>query len=434
MATSPSQRAPEAGRDPVSLSRRIGVGDAVIVGLGAMIGAGVFAAVGPAARVAGSGLLIGLGVAALVAYCNAVASADLAALMPRAGGTYVYGRERLGPLWGFLAGWGFVVGKMASCAAMALTFGAYAAPGAARWLGLAAVAAMVAVNLRGVQRTAQATRVIVALVGLSLACVIVGALAGGQASPGNLRWSSTAGAYEVLQAAGLLFFAFAGYARIATLAEEVRDPERTIPRAIPLALGITLAVYAAVAVSALLAVGPERLGASGAPLRTAVEAGALDWLAPAVRIGGAIAALGVLLSVLAGVSRTTLAMARNRELPPWLAAIHPATRIPHHAETAIGILVGAVVQIAGDVRDAIGFSSFTVLTYYAIANASAWTLPPAERRWPRALNALGALGCAALAFTLPVGSVAAGAGVLLIGVVGWIVHERRRTATRGTEP
>ena len=97
-----------------------------------MIGAGVFAAIGPAAEAAGSGLLIGLAVAAVVAYCNATSSAQLAAIYPASGGTYVYGRERLGPLWGFLAGWGFVVGKTASCAAMALTFGAYAGPDARR--------------------------------------------------------------------------------------------------------------------------------------------------------------------------------------------------------------------------------------------------------------------------------------------------------------
>ncbi|NED53002.1 amino acid permease, partial [Micromonospora aurantiaca] len=227
-----------------------------------MIGAGVFAAFGPAARAAGAGLLIGLAVAAVIAYCNAVASAQLAAVYPVSGGTYVYGRERLGPWWGFAAGWGFVVGKTASCAAMALTFASYAVPGpwwAQRAAAAAAVVALAALNYRGVTRTALATRVLVATSLTALAAVVVAIAVGGGGSPANLDGWGEAGGYGVLQSAGLLFFAFAGYARIATLGEEVRDPRRVIPRAISIALLITVAVYLVVGVAALLAAGPDRL-------------------------------------------------------------------------------------------------------------------------------------------------------------------------------
>src|SRR3982750_4077347 len=110
------------------LRRRLTLADAVVVGLGAMIGAGVFTAFAPAAAAAGAGLLPALAVAAVVAWCNATSSARLAARYPESGGSYVYGRERLGPFWGYLAGWSFVVGKTASCAAMALTVGAYLWP------------------------------------------------------------------------------------------------------------------------------------------------------------------------------------------------------------------------------------------------------------------------------------------------------------------
>uniref|UniRef100_UPI0015F10A14 APC family permease n=1 Tax=Streptomyces phytophilus TaxID=722715 RepID=UPI0015F10A14 len=230
------------------LARRLGVGDAVLVGLGAMLGAGIFAALAPAARAAGSGLLIGLGAAALVAYCNATSSARLAARYPASGGTYVYGRERLGPFWGYLAGWAFVVGKTASCAAMALTVGAYAWPEYKHVVAVAAVVALTAVNYRGVQKSALLTRVVVAVVLAVLAAVVVAALTSGAAEADRLRPGGDASVSGVLEAAGLLFFAFAGYARITTLGEEVRDPERTIPRAVPVALGITLVAYAAVSV------------------------------------------------------------------------------------------------------------------------------------------------------------------------------------------
>jgi APA family basic amino acid/polyamine antiporter len=415
---------------PSRLDRRLGLGDAVVVGLGAMIGAGVFSAIGPAARAAGAGLLIGLGIAAVVAFCNATSSAQLAARYPLAGGTYVYGRERLGPFWGYVAGWGFVVGKTASCAAMALTFGSYAWPDHARAMGLLAVAALLVVNLAGVTKSAWLTRAILVVVLVSLTLVVIACVFGGAADVDNIGSMGDADALDVLQSAGLLFFAFAGYARLATLGEEVVDPARTIPRAIPIALGITLVVYAAVMVSALVAAGPDALASSAAPLATAVGAGDLDGLSPAVRIGGAVASLGVLLSLLLGVSRTTFAMAAERDLPSWLAAVHPRTRVPHRAEVAVAVVVLLVVAVA-DLRGAIGFSSFAVLLYYAVANASAFTLDGSHRRWPRWLTVLGFAGCLLLAVTLPIRSVVGGLVVVVIGVALYAAHHALRRTRNG---
>ena len=394
----------------------MGLKDAVVVGLGAMIGAGVFAAFAPAAEVAGSGLLIGLGVAAIVAYCNATSSARLAARYPQSGGTYVYGRERLGPFWGYLAGWAFVVGKTASCAAMALTVGSYLWPDQAHAVAVAAVVALTALNYFGVQKAAWLTQLIVTVVLLVLAVVVVVCLTADRAQVSRLEIGNDATVGGVLQAAGLLFFAFAGYARIATLGEEVRDPERTIPRAVPLALTITLVTYVAVAVAVLVILGPTRLGDSVDPLAEAVRVAGVPALVPAVRIGAAIAALGSLLALILGVSRTTLAMARDHHLPGGLASIHPRFHVPHRAELAVGGVV-AVLAATTDVRGAIGFSSFGVLLYYAIANASAWTLRPDEGRPPRGVPVIGLVGCLVLAFALPASSVLVGVVVLAVGAV-----------------
>jgi APA family basic amino acid/polyamine antiporter len=426
---------------PDRLDRRLGLADAVVIGLGAMLGAGVFAAAAPAARAAGSWLLAGLLLAGVVAYANATSSAALAAVHPESGGAYAYGRRRLGPFWGFLAGWAFLAGKLASCAAMALTLGSYAAPGLARPVALAGLAAVTVANWFGVARTAAATRLVVALVLAALAAAVAGMLLGGQADPANLAWPEPAGPgglaaglppgagpYGVLQAAGLLFFAFAGYARVATLGEEVVDPARTIPRAIPLALGIVLAVYATVYAAALLAIGPAALAGSDAPLAEAVAAGRLDELGPVVRAGAAVASLGVLLSLQAGLSRTGFAMAANRDLPAALAAVHPRHRVPHRAELAVAVLVGVAV-LAVDLRGAIGFSSTLVLVYYAVANAAAWTLGRSGRR---RLAAVGLAGCLLLAASLPPGSVAAGLLVLGAGAAAWAArgHGRRRGRRR----
>ncbi|QCB96868.1 APC family permease [Arthrobacter sp. PAMC25564] len=405
------------------LARRLNTFDAVVIGLGSMIGAGVFAAFTPAAQAAGSGLLLGLLVAAVVAYCNATASAQLAAEYPTSGGSYVYGRERLGPWPGFLAGWGFIIGKTASSAAMALTFAAYAAPpGWERPVAIAAVLLLAAVNYRGVTRTAALTRIIVAAVLAALAVVAAACWGAGAADPLRLVDGGlfSHGWYGILQSAGLLFFAFAGYARIATMGEEVINPRTTIPRAIVIALAIAVAVYAVIAVSVLAVLGPDGIAGTPAPLAAAVSAGSWNWASPLVRVGAALASLGALLALIAGLGRTSLAMAREADLPRWLAAVHPRFKVPHRAELALAGVICLIISVA-DLRGAIGFSSFGVLVYYLVANLAAYTQTGEHRRYPRALQLAGAVACMALVATLPVGSVIAGlvmfaAGILYRGV------------------
>lgn len=410
------------------LRRELGTFDAVMIGLGSMLGAGIFAALGPAAQSAGSALLLGLGLAAVIAYCNATSSARLAAVYPASGGTYVYGRKRLGDFWGYLAGWGFVVGKTASCAAMALTVGFYAWPAHAHAVAVAAVVALTAINYAGVQKSAWVTRAIVAIVLSVLAAIVVTAFGSDGIDVATLDITDVS-ITGVLQAAGLLFFAFAGYARIATLGEEVRDPARTIPRAIPIALTITLVVYAVVAVATLTTLGPQGMAESAAPLLDTVTAAGVRWMEPVVRIGAIVASTGSLLALILGVSRTTFAMARDRHLPHALAAVHPKYGVPYRAELLVGLVV-SILAATADLRGAIGFSSFAVLVYYAVANASAWTLAPAEGRPPRIVPALGLAGCVVIALSLPRPSVVTGAAVLAVGIVIYAVRRLSDPDTR----
>src|SRR5262245_52282863 len=286
-----------------SLPRRLGIADAVVIGLGSMVGAGVFAVWGPAAEAAGTGLLIGLVIAGATAFCNATSSAQLAALYPESGGTYVYGRRRLGPVWGHVAGWGFVVGKTASCAAMARTVGAYAWPSHEEAVAVGAVAGIALVNLGGLTRTVAVTRVLLVVALTALAIVIVSGWTGDDVSLDRIT-PIDGDLLDILRSAGFIFFAFAGYARIATLGEEVRDPTVTIPKAVPRALLGVLVLYAIVGVTTLAVVPTSALAATDAPLRLVVEAGDLNALTPLTRIGAGVAALGVLLNLIPGVSRT----------------------------------------------------------------------------------------------------------------------------------
>ena len=390
-----------------------------------MVGAGLFSAFAPAAHAAGALVLLSLAVAALVALCNAASSAQLAAQYPTSGGTYVYGRERLGPWWGFVAGWGFVIGKTASCAAMALVLAAYLVPtGWQKPVAVAAVVGLAAVNYRGITRTARLTRVIVAVVLALLAVVLVTVALGGERAETLDVVAGTIGVGGVLQGAAILFFAFAGYARIATLGEEVVDPARTIPRAILGAFAVVVPLYALTGVVLLRALGVDALATSPAPLRAAaatVTTGA--WLQVIVVVAAAAATLGALLALIAGVGRTALAMARQGDLPRPLAAVHERYAVPHVAEVVVAVVVCVLILLT-DLRGAIGFSSFGVLTYYAVANASALTQQPPHRRYPRVVPVVGLLGCVVLAFAVPTTSLVAGLVVLAIGLLGRLVLRR----------
>jgi APA family basic amino acid/polyamine antiporter len=224
------------------------------------------------------------------------------------------------------------------------------------------------------------------------------------------------GWHGILQSAGLLFFAFAGYARVATMGEEVVDPARTIPRAVTIALAITVVVYAVVALVLLGSLGARGIAESQAPLADAAVAGGWVWAGPVVRVGAAVAALGALLGLIAGIGRTTLAMAREGDLPLALAAVHPRFHTPHRAEVALAAVV-VVLVLTIDLRGAIGFSSFGVLLYYTVANLAAFTQPPEQRRYPRALQAAGLIGCLVLVATLPPLSIVVGVAVLVVGLV-----------------
>jgi APA family basic amino acid/polyamine antiporter len=406
-----------------SLRRQLTPSDALIVGIGSMVGAGVFAVWAPAAAVAGSWMIISLVIAGIIALCNATSSAQLAAQHPESGGTYVYARERLSPFWGHVAGWGFVVGKTASCAAMALTAGNYIWPDRAQIVATGSVVLIAIVNLGGLSRTAAVTRLLLAFAGMALLVVILSSFLRTPAEQATLSTNINVDAYGVLQAGGLMFFAFAGYARIATFGEEVINPERTIPWAIPRALGAVLALYLIVGFVVLSADSPEQIAQTTAPLDHIVSSSSLSTLSPIVAVGAGIACLGVLLNLIPGVARTILALGRRHELPSWLAFVSPHRSLPLRAEVTVVFVVIAIVNTVS-LTSAISLSGVAVLTYYAITNAAALQLGPHERRWPRWIAWVGLAGCALLAISLPWKAVVTGVLVMVVGLLARFIALR----------
>lgn len=405
------------------LRRQLTPADAVVVGVGSMVGAGVFTVWAPAAAAAGSWMILSLLIAGVIALCNATSSAQLAAHHPESGGTYVYGRERLSPFWGHVAGWGFIVGKTASCAAMALTAGNYVWPERSHSIATVAVVLIAVINLGGLSRTALVTRLVLAVTAATL-IVVVASSTVLEPSIEEANTSLDTNAYGVLQAAGLMFFAFAGYARIATFGEEVIEPERTIPWAIPRALGAVLALYLVIALVVLISAPTSVISALVAPLSFIVESSALSGMSWLVAIGAGIACFGVLLNLIPGVARTTLALARRHELPAWFSVVSEQRGLPIRAELTVVVVVIVLIHTVS-LTSALSLSGVAVLTYYAITNASALRLTATERLWPRWIAWLGLIGCVVLALALPWRVLVSGSAVLVIGIAARGVTARR---------
>ncbi|MBB6120046.1 APC family permease [Nocardiopsis algeriensis] len=400
--------------------RSLGTADAVAVGAAAMLGAGVFSVFAPAAEGAGAWLPVAILIAGVLAYCNAVSSARLAARHPESGGAYVYGRERLGDLWGHLAGWAFVVGKTASCAVMALTFAAYLLPGWERPLAAAAVIVLTVVGHRGVRRPPVAVWSLLAVVLATLAAVVAAMLLSGRLAAvaevdGMGPWP---GSFGVLGAAGMVFFAFSGYARVASLGGSVRDPRTTVQRAVTLSIGGVLLLYLVVGTGLLIVLGRERLITSGAPMTDAVLVAGFPWLVPVVAAGAAVACLGALLTLLSDVSRATAVMASRGHLPRPLALRRGRHAVALRAQVLVAAVVIALV-LTLDLAAAVSFASFGILVHYTVTNASALRLGPDETRPPLLVPLGGLVGCVVLACSLPLPVVGAGTVVLALGSGLW---------------
>lgn len=353
---------------PSRLHRVLGLRAATVVGLGAMLGTGVFAVWTPAYALAGPWILAAVVLAAVVASLNAVSTVRLAREVPESGGAYAYGRAFLGRPAGLAAGYAFVIGKSASAGAAALTIGAYVWPGHERLVGLVAVGAALALDLRGIVRSVRVTAALVAMVLAVLTALVIAWWASG---PTPVPADTPAPhAVQLFAAAGLLFVAFAGYARVTVLGEEVRDPARTIPRAVFMSFAVVIVVYAVIAVTVVSAVvsgvilGP-------APLSNIASAVGGEGLSVVVRAGAVVAAGAVLLSLLAGIGRTVFAMAARGDAPRPLAAIASRTRTPYRAEVAAAALAALVVLVGG-IGFALGLSAVTILTYYAVAHLASW--------------------------------------------------------------
>ena len=425
------------------LSRELGVFGAVMMGLGSIMGTGVFVSIGIAAGVAGSTVVIAVAIGALVATFNGLSSAQLAANHPVSGGTYEYGYRFLKPVYGFTAGWMFLIAKSASAATAALGFSGYLLGviglEVEQWLvpvAITGVVILTAVVYSGIRRSNVTNVVIVSITLLTLLLFVVTgsptALADGAANFSGLFdfQGEGGGLRTLLYASALMFVAYTGYGRIATLGEEVRSPRTTIPRAIIVTLITTMVIYIAVAIVSVGAVGADALAAAtseqAAPLEVVARAFGVPGVSQVVAFGAITAMLGVLLNLILGLSRVLLAMGRRADMPKVFGRIDASGTTPGPAVLMMGGFVAALTLI-GDVSTTWTFSAFTVLIYYAITNWAALYIPSEGRLFPKWVSVAGLIACASLAFFVEPLYWGAGLGLIVLGLAWYTIAQRRRT-------
>lgn len=428
--------------EPQHLKRELGVFGAVMMGLGSIVGTGVFVSIGVAAGISGPSVVLAVAIGALVATFNGLSSAQLAASHAVSGGTYEYGYKYLNPLLGFTAGWTFLIAKSASAATAALGFAGYLlglfSAEQQAWLvpvALLAVLALTLVVLAGIRRSNLTNIVIVSLTLGTLALFVLSgfptALENASLNFANFFQgrNGQGGVSGLLYGSALMFVAYTGYGRIATLGEEVKEPLRTIPRAIVITLLVTMVLYGLVAFVAVAAAGSLTLSdpeSQAAPLEVAARSFGLGALPQVVALGAMTAMLGVLLNLVLGLSRVLLAMGRRRDVPAALGKLNATGTTPTLAVIVVALIVAALA-LTGSVRTTWSFSAFTVLIYYAITNLAALALPLEGRLFPRWVSVAGLVACLALAFFVEPRIWLLGLGLIGLGLVWfWLARQLRR--------
>ncbi len=400
------------------LLRVLTLKDAVGVGLGAIIGAGIFVVTGVAAGVSGPAFIVGLIIAGVIASFNGLSSAQLASVYPHSGGTYEYGYRLLNSAFGFSAGWMFLLSKLSAAGVVAIGFGSYfhqlvpvASP---MTISIIAVLFLTIANYFGIKKAGMLNLIIVSITLLSLIYLVFSGIPA--ISVKNFEPFAPFGISGIAEASALLFFAFTGYARIATLAEEVRRPEKTIPRAVIITIITAIILYVAVSVVATGVIGTERMAGSRSPLQVVAEALTAPGINTVITIGASTAMLGVLLSQILGISRMVLAMGRRNDLPSFFQAIHRKYKVPHIGIIVTGIII-LLLAVIGNFDFVLRAASFTILLYYSITNIAALKQPRNEQIYGKAIPVLGLIGCILMSVSLPLNVILTGIGLLVAGFV-----------------
>ncbi|HSQ92881.1 MAG TPA: amino acid permease, partial [Methanoregula sp.] len=406
------------------LKREIGLFDATALGIGAIIGSGIFIVTGIVAGSAGPAMVLSIVIAGVIAVFSAMSIAELGAYLPKEGGTYTYAHTLISPFAGFITGWIWIFSNIFVGGAVAQGFAHYfvtlfpAVPVQVIAFGITLL--FIIINYRGLKGSVLFNNIlVVAKIAILLFFIAFGL---GFFRPGMFLPFLPGGPAGVFSGAALIFFAYTGFGRVTIMAEEVRDPEKNIPRSIFLALGISTAIYLLVSIIAIGLAGAPALAYSGSPLADAIGMTGSSEAVMVIALGAMIATASVLLTTVMGISRVVFSMARSSDLPEILGRIHPRFSTPHYAIVATG--AGMTATLLLDLTLVVSVSTFAMLLYYCIANIAALRLPAGHCRYPRGVPVAGALSCIGLVAFLSPAAWIIGCIGLAIGVV-WFVLRRK---------
>jgi APA family basic amino acid/polyamine antiporter len=411
--------------EPAGLKREIGLFGATALGIGAIIGSGIFIVTGIVAGMAGPAMIISVLIAGIIALFSAMSVAELSAYLPEEGGTYAYAQKLISPFVGFIAGWIWVFSNIFVGAAVSLGFAHYFATlfPAIPVKGIAVIICLIfiIINSIGLKESTILNNLLVTFKVLILLFFIAFGL--GFFSTTNLTPFAPSGISGILGGAALIFFAYTGFARVTIMAEEVHDPRVTIPRSIYLALAISTALYIFVSIIAVGLVGAPALSQSGSPLADAIRVTGSSPAVLLISLGAMIATASVLLTTIMGISRILFAMSRKGDLPAFLTHIHPRFNTPHFAIWISGACMIAAILLA-DLTLVVAVSTFAMLVFYLIADIAAFRIPSDYQQFPRIVPVIGAVSCIALIGFLTINSWIIGCIGLAIGMVYYGIHRQ----------
>lgn|SRR5690554_187891 len=400
----------------IKLLRSLTLLDAIGIGLGAIIGAGIFVVTGVAAGVSGPSFILGLIIAGIIASFNALSSAQLAASHPNSGGTYEYGYILLNPSLGFSAGWMFLVSKLSAAGVVAIGFGSYfyqlVPLGSPMILSLCAVVFLTLANYFGIKKAGTLNLIIVLVTLTSLFYLIFSGIS--EVHIENFKPFAPFGLKGVFESSAILFFAFTGYGRIATLAEEVAEPKKTIPKAIIITIVTAIILYLVISIISIGTIGDAAMAQSKSPLQEVANVLHTPAISVILTIGASTAMLGVLLSQILGISRVMLAMGRRNDLPPFFQDIHHRFRVPHVGVLITGCII-FLLTLLGTFEFIVRSATFTILLYYSITNLAALKQPKDEVMYGKVIPTLGLIGCLVMSISLPFTVITSGIVILILG-------------------
>jgi APA family basic amino acid/polyamine antiporter len=422
-------------RQKAELKRVLGLFEVTLSGIGIILGAGIYALIGEAAGLAGNAVWISFAISALVALLTGMSYAELSSMFPKASAEYEYTAQAFSRRPGFVVGWMIIFSGVIGAATVALGFAGYFQSLVGTPLvpsALVLLIALCAIALAGVKQSAQVAVILTIIEASGLIFVILL----GIPHLGSVNYLEMPfGVSGIFQASALIFFAFIGFEEMVKLSEEAKDPEKNIPRALIMAISVSIVLYIMVALCAVSVLGWQGLSQSAAPFAEIAHAALGQSASIAISVMALFATTNTVLLMILASSRIIYGMAESSSLPRVLAQVHPKTGTPW-AAIILSVVLSMAFVLLEDIAFVANVNNFTVFQTFIVINAALIVLRYKDPEKPRpfhvpislgrmpVLPVLGVLVNAFMLLQLSWQVLAIGVGLTLLGVAASFLVEQ----------